>query len=55
MYGGIIFVWLKSEKWVGVILLGMWVIENMGVVMCVVGEIWSLVVGGRLVVMGVLV
>ena len=38
LYAAVIFLWFKSDKSVGLILLGIWLIQNIGLVISLLGQ-----------------
>ena len=54
LYAAIIFLWFKSDKSVGLILLGIWLIQNIGLVISLLGQISTFLLPATLLVIGVL-
>lgn len=54
LYAAIIFLWFKSDKSVGLILLGIWLIQNIGLVISLLGQMSTFLLPATLLVIGVL-
>ena len=54
LYAAIIFLWFKSDKSVGRILLGIWLIQNIGLVISLLGQMSTFLLPATLLVIGVL-
>ena len=54
LYATIIFLWFKSDKSVGIILLGIWLIQNIGLVISLLGQMSTFLLPATLLVIGVL-
>ena len=54
LYAAIIFLWFKSDKSVGIILLGIWLIQNIGLVISLLGQMSTFLLPATLLVIGVL-
>ena len=54
LYAAVIFLWFKSDKSVGLILLGIWLIQNIGLVISLLGQMSTFLLPAVLLVIGVL-
>ena len=52
LYAAIIFLWFKSDKSVGLILLGIWLIQNIGLVISLLGQMSTFLLPATLLVIG---
>lgn len=54
LYASVIFLWFKSDKSVGIILGGLWLIQNIGLVVSLLGQISSFLLPVTLLLAGII-
>lgn len=54
LYAAVIFLWFKSDKSVGIILGGLWLIQNIGLVVSLLGQISSFLLPVTLLLAGII-
>ena len=54
LYAAVIYLWFKSDKSVDLILLGIWLIQNIGLVISLLGQISTFLLPAVLLAIGVL-
>lgn len=54
LYASVIFLWFKRDKSVGIILAGIWLIQNIGLVVSLLGQISSYLLPAALLLIGLL-
>ena len=54
LYAAVIFLWFKSDKSVGIILAGLWLIQNIGLVVSLLGQVSSFLLPAALLLVGIL-
>ena len=54
LYAAVIFLWFKSDKSVGIILAGIWLIQNIGLVIALLGQMSAYLLPLALLLVGVI-
>ena len=54
LYAAVIFLWFKSDKSVGIILAGIWLIQNIGLVTTLLGQMSGYLLPASLLLIGIL-
>ncbi|CDB97729.1 uncharacterized protein BN659_02271 [Bacteroides sp. CAG:443] len=54
LYAAVIFLWFKSDKSVGIILAGIWLIQNINLVVSLLGQMSGYLLPAALLLIGVL-
>ncbi len=54
LYASVIFLWFKRDKSVGIILSGIWLIQNIGLVISLLGQMSAYLLPAALLIIGIL-
>lgn len=54
LYAAIIFLWFKADKSVGIVLAGIWLILNIGLVVALLGQMSAYLLPAALLLIGVI-
>ena len=54
LYASVIFLWFKRDKSVGIILAGIWLIQNIGLVISLLGQMSAYLLPAALLIIGIL-
>lgn len=54
LYASVIFLWFKRDKSVGIILTGIWLIQNIGLVISLLGQMSAYLLPAALLIIGIL-
>lgn len=54
LYAAIVFLWFKSDKSVGIVLAGIWLIQNIGLVVSLLGHMSGYLLPVALLLIGIL-
>ena len=54
LYAAVIFLWFKADKSVGIILAGLWLIQNIGLVVSLLGHMSGYLLPLALLLVGIL-
>lgn len=54
LYAAVVFLWFKADKSVGIVLAGIWLILNIGLVIALLGQISAYLLPVALLVIGVI-
>lgn len=54
LYASAIFLWFKRDKSVGIILAGIWLIQNIGLVISLLGQMSAYLLPAALLIIGIL-
>ncbi len=54
LYAAVIFLWFKADKSVGIILAGLWLIQNIGLVVSLLGQMSGYLLPLALLLIGIL-
>lgn len=54
LYAAVVFLWFKSDKSVGIILAGIWLIQNIGLVVALLGQMSGYLLPAALLLGGIL-
>ena len=54
LYAAVIFLWFKRDKSVGIILAGIWLIQNIGLVIALLGQMSSYLLPAALLLVGII-
>ena len=54
LYAAVIFLWFKSDKSVGLVLAGIWLIQNIGLVVSMLGQMSGYLLPAALLLIGIL-
>ena len=54
LYAAVIFLWFKSDKSVGLVLAGIWLIQNIGLVVSLLGQMSGYLLPAALLLIGIL-
>lgn len=54
LYASVIFLWFKRDKSVGIILAGIWLIQNIGLVISLLGQMSAYLLPATLLIIGIL-
>lgn len=54
LYAAVVFLWFKSDKSVGIILAGIWLILNIGLVVALLGQMSAYLLPAALLLLGVI-
>ena len=54
LYAAIVFLWFKSDKSVGIVLAGLWLIQNIGLVVSILGHMSGYLLPVALLLIGIL-
>lgn len=54
LYAAVIFLWFKSDKSVGIVLAGIWLILNIGLVITLLGQMSAYLLPAALLIIGVI-
>lgn len=52
LYAAVVFLWFKTDKSVGIILAGIWLIQNIGLVTALLGQMSSYLLPAALLLIG---
>ena len=54
LYAAVIFLWFKTDKSVGIVLAGIWLILNIGLVIALLGQMSAYLLPAALLIIGVI-
>lgn len=54
LYAAVIFLWFKADKSVGIVLAGIWLILNIGLVIALLGQMSAYLLPAALLIIGVI-
>lgn len=54
LYASVVFLWFKQDKSVGIILAGIWLIQNIGLVVSLLGQMSAYLLPVALLIIGLL-
>ena len=54
LYAAVIFLWFKTDKSVGIVLAGIWLILNIGLVISLLGQMSAYLLHASLLIIGVI-
>ena len=54
LYAAVIFLWFKADKSVGIVLTGIWLIQNIGLVVTLLGQMSGYLLPVALLLIGIL-
>lgn len=54
LYASVIFLWFKRDKSIGIILAGIWLIQNIGLVISLLGQMSAYLLPAALLIIGIL-
>ena len=54
LYAAVIFLWFKTDKSVGIVLAGIWLILNIGLVITLLGQMSAYLLPAALLIIGVI-
>ena len=54
LYAAVVFLWFKADKSVGIVLAGIWLIQNIGLVVSLLGQMSGYLLPVALLLIGVL-
>ena len=54
LYAAVIFLWFKADKSVGIVLTGIWLILNIGLVIALLGQMSAYLLPAALLLVGVI-
>ncbi len=54
LYAAVIFLWFKADKSVGIVLAGIWLILNIGLVIALLGQMSAYLLPAALLIIGII-